>query len=228
MSNKEIATTTENNEKKYVKSGAKYKIYSFFKRAIDLIFSTIVIVCFSWLYLIIALAVKISDGGPVFYLHKRLGKNGKEIVVPKFRSMKVNADKVEKTLNKEQLKNYKQEYKVNDDPRITKLGAFLRKTSLDELPNVFAIFIGTLSIVGPRPIMKEEAISAYGKDMDKLLSVKPGMVGWWAVNGRNNRTYKTGERQALELYYVDHCSLWLDLKIFFKAIVCVFKKDGAQ
>ncbi len=227
MANQENSTT-ENGEKKFVKSGAKYKTYCFFKRAIDLIFATLFIILFCWLYLIIAIAIKISDGGPCLYLHKRLGKNGKEIVVPKFRSMKVNADNVEQTLTKEQLQHYKKEYKVDNDPRITKLGNFLRRTSLDELPNIFAIFVGNLSIVGPRPIMAEEAKQAYGKDMDKLLSVKPGMVGWWAVNGRNNRTYKTGERQALELYYVDHCSLWFDFKIFFKAIVCVFKKDGAQ
>ena len=115
-----------------------------------------------------------------------------------------------------------------EDSRITKVGKFLRKTSLDELPNFFAVFTGKISIVGPRPVLREEAEDKYGKDMDKLLSVKPGIVGWWAVNGRNNRTYCSGERQALELYYVDKCSLWFDLKIMFKAVGCVFSRKGAK
>ncbi|MBQ9778188.1 MAG: sugar transferase, partial [Clostridia bacterium] len=176
----------------------------------------------------LAVMVKISDGGKVFYKHKRVGKNGKEIYIRKFRSMVKDADKIKVQLMPEQQKQYEQEYKLDDDPRITKLGRILRRTSLDELPNVFAIFTDAISVIGPRPIMRDEAQSKYGKDMEKLLSVKPGMIGWWAVNGRNNCTYESGERQKAELYYVDHCSIWLDIKIMFLTLVKVIKRDGAK
>ena len=104
----------------------------------------------------------------------------------------------------------------------------MRKTSLDELPNVWSIFKGDISIVGPRPLLEGEIDSKYGKDKAKLLSVKPGMIGWWAVHGRSDCTYESGERQKLELYYAENCSLWLDIKIFFKAFGAVFKRRGAK
>ena len=119
-------------------------------------------------------------------------------------------------LTPEQLEQYKREYKIDNDPRITKVGRFLRKTSLDELPNIFSIFIGDISVIGPRPLMREELEEKYGEDAEKLVSVKPGITGWWSANGRSNVTYESGERQKLELYYVDHCSFWMDTKILFK------------
>ncbi len=210
------------------KKGFRYGCYLFVKRLFDFTASSLFILIFSWLYLILAIAVKCSDGGTVFYKHKRVGKNWKEIYIPKFRSMKKNADKLEDMLTPEQLEQYKREYKIDNDPRITKLGKFLRKTSLDEFPNIFAIWLGCISVIGPRPLMKEEVIEKYGDDADKLLSVKPGMIGWWAANGRSNTTYESGERQKLELYYVDHCSVWLDIKIIFKTIVGVFRRTGAK
>ena len=205
-----------------------YFMFRFFKRAFDLISSGLFLIIFCWLYLILAIVVKCSDGGPVFYCHKRVGRKGKTISIHKFRSMKKNADKLENMLTPEQLEEYKREYKLDNDPRITKVGKFLRKTSLDELPNVWAIFIGSISVIGPRPLMREEVDAKYGPAADKLLSVKPGMIGWWAANGRNNTTYNSGERQKLELYYVDHCSIWLDIKIVFKTIIGVFKRTGAK
>lgn len=210
------------------KSGVRHGLYLFIKRAFDIVSSTLFIIVFSWLYIILALVVKCGDGGKVFYKHKRVGRNGKTIYIAKFRSMENDADHLEQSLTPEQLEQYKKEYKIDNDPRITKVGGFLRRTSLDELPNVFAIWKGDLSVIGPRPLMKEEALEKYGAQADKLLSVKPGMIGWWAVNGRSNTTYDSGERQKLELYYVDHCSVELDIKIIFKAIVKVFKWDGAK
>lgn len=216
----------------YIKRQRKfgYKSYLFFKRAFDIIFSGLIILLLSWLYIILAIAVKVSDGGKVFFIHSRIGKNGKDIKIAKFRSMKKNSEKLNESLSDKQLKEYRKEYKLEqaDDGRITKLGKFLRKTSLDELPNFFAVFTGRISIVGPRPVLREEAYEKYGKDVDKFLSVKPGIVGWWAVNGRNNSTYCSGKRQQLELYYVDKCSVWFDLKILFKAVGCVFKRTGAK
>lgn len=205
-----------------------YKFYLFFKRTFDLIFSGVLILALSWLYIIIALAVKLSDGGSVFYTHSRIGKNGKNIKIAKFRSMKKDADKLQNSLSAEELEDYKKEYKLDNDPRITKIGKFLRKTSLDELPNLFAVFAGKISIVGPRPLMRCEVYEKYGSDAEKLLSVKPGMTGWWAVNGRNSVAYKDGKRQALELYYVDKCSVWFDVKVMFKTVGCVFKRKGAK
>ena len=210
------------------KRGFRYGCYLFVKRFFDIVSSGLFLLLFCWLYLILAIIVRCSDGGPAFYKHKRLGKNGKIIYVPKFRSMKKNADKLEVILTSDEYHNYLEEYKLDHDPRITKVGKFLRKTSLDELPNIWSIFKGDLSVVGPRPVMEQEAKSKYGEDMGKLLSVKPGMIGWWAANGRSNCTYQSGERQKLELYYVDHCSRGLDIKIFFKTIVGVLKRDGAK
>lgn len=223
---KEAACKSE--KKARGKTGFRLSCYLFFKRAFDLVFSGLFLLIFSWLYLILALVVKCSDGGPVFFRHKRVGKNGKTIYLPKFRSMVKNADQVEFTLTKEQREQYKKEYKMDNDPRITKVGKFLRKTSLDELPNLISVFKGDISLIGPRPLMESEIDEKYGKDKQKLLSVRPGMIGWWAANGRSNCTYESGERQKLELYYVDHRSVLLDLKIIFKTIGGVLKRDGAK
>lgn len=205
-----------------------YGCYLFTKRTFDIVSSGLFLIIFSWLYLILAVVVKCSDGGTVFYRHKRVGKKGKDIYIPKFRSMKKNADKLEDMLTPEQLEQYKREYKIDNDPRITKVGKFLRKSSLDELPNIWAIFTGRISVIGPRPLMREEVEEKYGAYADKLLSVKPGMIGWWAANGRSNCTYDSGERQKMELYYVDHCSIWLDIKIVFKTIAGVVRHKGAK
>lgn len=210
------------------KKGLRYGLYRFVKRTFDIFASGLFLILFSWLYLILAIAVKCCDGGKVFYKHKRVGKNGKVIYLPKFRSMIMNADKVEDLLTPEQIEQYHREYKIDNDPRITKVGKFLRKTSLDELPNIWAIFKGDISVIGPRPLVESEVVEKYGEDAEKLLSVKPGMIGWWAANGRSNCTYESGERQKYELYYVDHCSIWLDIKIIFKTIFGVLKRDGAK
>lgn len=223
-----IAEPIDDKETFIPKSGFRYACYLFVKRAFDIIASGLFLIIFSWLYVILAVCVKCSDGGPIFYLHERVGKDGKKIRIPKFRSMKKNADKLEDALTPEQLEKYKKEYKIDNDPRITKLGNFLRKTSLDELPNVWSIFIGSISVIGPRPLMETEVKEKYGERAKKLLSVKPGMIGWWGANGRSNCTYESGERQSLELYYVDNCSIRLDIKIIFKTIVSVFKKTGAK
>ncbi len=210
------------------KKGFRYGCYRFVKRVFDIFASGLFLIVLSPVYLILAIIVKCSDGGKVFYKHKRVGKGGKEIYIPKFRSMRKDADKLEDALTPEQLEQYKKEYKIDNDPRITKVGNFLRKTSLDELPNVWAIFTGKISIVGPRPLMEEEVKEKYGEQAEKLLSVKPGMIGWWSANGRSNTTYASGKRQELELYYVDNCSIWLDIKIIFKTIFSVFKREGAK
>lgn len=225
----EINQPESQSESAFVKKkGFRYGAYLFFKRVFDIVSSGLVLILFFWLYIILAILVKCSDGGTVLYKQKRVGKNGKPIYISKFRSMKKNADQIELTLTPEQLEQYRREFKIDNDPRITKIGNFLRKTSLDELPQIWDIFVGKLSVVGPRPLLEDEVRDKYGKDREKLLSVKPGLIGWWACNGRSNVTYDSGERQKLELYYVDNCSFKLDIKIFFKTIKNVIKRDGAK
>lgn len=204
------------------------KIYFFIKRGIDFILSFIGIVLLSPILLIIIVSIKLEDGGPAFYKHMRVGKNGKPLGVYKFRSMTTkykSFDEFYKTLNDEQKKEWDENFKLENDPRITKVGKFLRKTSLDELPQILNILKGEMSIIGPRPIVQIE-LEKYKNDKDKLLSVLPGLTGYWAANGRSCTTYE--ERIKMELYYVHNCSLLLDIKIFFQTIIAVIKKKGAR
>lgn len=209
----------KNNEK------IKNKPYIYVKRGIDVILSTIALVVLSPLFLILAILIKLDSKGPVFFLHTRIGKNGKNIKIYKFRTMVTNAEELIKEFTPEQMKEYKENYKLTNDPRITKIGKFLRKTSLDELPQLINIIKGDLSIIGPRPVVKDE-LEKYGENMAKFLSVTPGLTGNWAANGRNNTTYE--ERMKLELEYVDNISLKTDIKIFFQTIYAVIKKEGAM
>ena len=209
----------KNNEK------IKNKPYIYVKRGIDVILSTIALVVLSPLFLILAILIKLDSKGPVFFLHTRIGKNGKNIKIYKFRTMVTNAEELIKEFTPEQMKEYKENYKLTNDPRITKIGKFLRKTSLDELPQLINIIKGDLSIIGPRPVVKDE-LEKYGENMAKFLSVTPGLTVKWAANGRNNTTYE--ERMKLELEYVDNISLKTDIKIFFQTIFAVIKKEGAM
>ena len=151
-------------------------------------------------------------------------KNGKEIYIYKFRTMVENAEDLIKQFTPEQMEEFKTNFKLENDPRITKIGKFLRKTSFDELPQLLNIIKGELSIIGPRPVIAEE-LEKYGINKEKFLSVTPGLTGYWAANGRSTTTYE--QRMEMELYYVDNMSFKLDLKIFFKTILSVMKKEGA-
>lgn len=203
------------------------KIYDFVKRAFDIICSFFGTIVFSPIFLIVALAVKIEDRGPVIYKQARVGKDGNIINIFKFRSMKVNADHLEDVLTPEQLERYHKEFKLDNDPRITKVGNFLRKTSLDELPQLLNIFTGDLSLIGPRPLVSSET-QLYGAAREVLLSVKPGLTGYWQAYARNNASYSSGERQRMELHYVHNRGVWMDIKIFFKTFEAIFRKTGAQ
>ena len=135
------------------------------------------------------------------------------------------ADKMIDLLSKEQQEEYYRNYKLEKDPRVTKIGAILRKSSVDELPQLVNIFKGEMSFVGPRPIVDAE-LERYGNEKGKFLSVKPGLTGYWACHGRSDVSYE--DRMKLELYYVDHASLSLDLLILLKTIKAVFAQDGAR
>ncbi len=208
---------------------ASKPFYHGVKRVVDVITSLVGLVLLSPVFLIIALLIKMEDGGPVFYSSKRVGKDGKSIGVLKFRSMKVNADRLEDMLTPEELAQYRKEYKLDHDPRITKIGDFLRKSSLDELAQLINILRGDMSLVGPRPLLREEVTSKYSlHEQRALLSVRPGLTGMWQVNGRSDCTYEHGERQRLELSYIRDCSLKLDLQILFQTVGAVIHKVGAK
>ena len=136
-----------------------------------------------------------------------------------------NAEDLIKKFTPEQKEEFERSYKLEKDPRVTKIGNFLRKTSLDELPQILNIIKGELSIIGPRPIVQAE-LEKYEDNKEKFLSVKPGLTGYWTTNDRSDTSYE--ERIQMELYYVDNMSLWLDIKIFFKTIFAVLKKEGAR
>ena len=203
----------------------KKPVYSFVKRFFDIFLSGMFLLVFCWFYLILAILVKATSKGPVFYRHKRIGKNGKPFSMYKFRTMKDDKRPIEEQLTPEQLKQFYTEFKVDNDPRITKFGKFLRKTSLDELPQIFNVFIGNMSIVGPRPIIDIET-DKYGLTRNVLLSVRPGITSYWACHGRSNVDYT--ERINMELYYIKHRSLWFDIKIIFRTFIKVFKNEGAK
>ena len=190
----------------------------------DVTLATIALVVLSPIFLIIAIAIKIESKGPVFFKHTRIGKNGKIIKLYKFRSMVINAEELIKSFTPEQMQEYKENYKLTNDPRITKIGKFLRKTSLDELPQLLNIIKGELSIIGPRPVVTDE-LEKYGANTKKFLSVTPGLTGYWAANGRSCTTYE--QRMQMELYYIDNLSLKMDIKVFFKTIEAVIKREGA-
>ena len=147
-------------------------------------------------------------------------------MVYKFRTMRMDAGDLTKLLTPEQLEQYRTEYKIFDDPRVTTLGNFLRRSSLDELPQLFNVIGGSMSLVGPRPLTEEEMVF-FGDDVSRLLSTKPGMTGYWQAYARNNAIYETGERQAMEMYYIDHQNFLFDIRILFRTIRTVFTGEGA-
>ena len=195
------------------------------KRLFDIIVSFLGLLILSPLFLLLTILIKCDSKGPVFFIQKRVGRNGKKFGIFKFRTMRINAEELIASFTPEQLKEWKENFKLKNDPRITRVGKFLRNTSLDELPQLINIFIGNMSLVGPRPIVEEE-LEWYGEKKSVLLSVRPGLTGWWATNGRSEVSYP--ERCDYELYYVYNCSLLLDIKILFKTFSAVFSRKGAM
>lgn len=198
--------------------------YKFVKRLIDIILSLVAIVILSPVFLIVALIIRFDSKGKVVFGHERIGKNMKKIKVYKFRSMYENSAEIFENFTDEQKKEYYINFKLDNDPRITRVGGFLRKTSLDELPQLFNILKGDMSIVGPRPIVEKE-ISKYGEYIETVFSVLPGLTGYWQANGRSDTTYE--ERVQMDMYYIKNRSLSLDIKIILKTFISVIKKKGA-
>ena len=177
---------------------------------------------------VLAYKIKKESSGPVFFVHNRIGKNGKNIPTLKFRSMYSDAkERLEKLLKKhEELREeWEKDFKLKDDPRVTKIGAFLRKTSLDELPQIFNVLKGEMNFVGPRPVLQEELDMYYKEDAEYYFMVKPGITGLWQVSGRSDTSYDF--RVATDKWYVSNWSLWLDIVILLKTVKVVLFRDGA-
>ena len=177
--------------------------------------------------LLVALLVKMTSPGPVLYGHKRVGLNGKEFKCWKFRSMYIDADKQLKKIlaeNPKMKKQWDKERKLENDPRVTPFGKFIRKASLDELPQLINIFVGQMSFVGPRPVMQDE-LERYGKKADYILSVMPGLSGMWQTSGRSDTAYE--DRVTLDAYYIQNWSIWLDIWILIKTVWVVLAGKGA-
>ena len=200
----------------------------FIKRIADIIGSVVGIIFLVPITIIVAiLNVLHKDYGPIFYSHKRIGKNGKYFKMYKFRTMVVDADKKLAELlenDEEARKEWDMNRKLKNDPRITKIGKILRKTSIDEFPQFINVLKGDMSLVGPRAVIDGE-IEKFGIYKKDILSVKPGITGYWAANGRSDTSYD--ERVFLEYKYVENFSIFMDVKILIKTVVSVLKKEGA-
>lgn len=186
-----------------------------FKRTFDVVFSLLLLPIFALLYVSIGLMIKLEDQGPIFYNAKRLGKNGLIFKMYKFRSMKINAPDIRNEDGST--------FNAEDDPRLTKIGIFIRKTSLDELPQILNVLTGDMSFIGPRPDLPEHYEMYKGNEARKL-EVLPGITGYNQAYYRNSVEWK--ERIKHDIYYVDRITMWFDIKILFKTVLVVIGNDG--
>jgi len=220
------------NGKKQQSSGMRIppsqnKFIEIIKRFYDLCFSLITLIILSPILLLISLMILIPSGWPILFCQNRPGKDGKLFKIYKFRTMKKNAEEILKK-DKELYRKYIEndcKLKPEDDPRIIKMGLLLRRSSLDEIPQIFNVIKGDMSIVGPRPVLPEQIVE-YGEHTDEFLSVKPGMTGLWQVVGRSKISYP--ERKYLDLLYIRNKSIPLDFKILLRTVKAIYIKEGAH
>lgn len=211
------------------------------KRALDIVLSLLLGILSLIPMGILAAVIVCKDGGSPFYAQSRVGQNGQEFKLIKLRSMKKGSDRPEDILDERQMREYQKEYKLDDDPRLIGwkkpgdgsccFGARLRRSSLDELPQILfnVLLTGKMSMVGPRPILRQELEENYTREeQELLLSVKPGLTGYWQVSARNNASYGAGERQKMELSYARNANLLWDIQILFQTFKAVIKKQGAK
>ena len=200
--------------------------YKLFKKLLDFLFSMFFLIAFIPFFILISLLIKLSSRGPIFFLQERIGRNNISFKCIKFRTMHPEAkDILENLLMKDNKfrMEFEKTHKIKNDPRITTIGKLLRKTSLDELPQFINVLKGEMSIIGPRPIVNKEK-KKYGKNLKRVLSIKPGITGLWQVSGRNNLTYKT--RVKLDLNYAENYNFLMDIRIFIRTIgVILFPLD---
>lgn len=197
--------------------------YFFVKRTLDVLLSLLGIILLLPIFLVIALSIKLDDGGSAFHFREIIGKNSRRFYALKFRTMIVDADGY-LAKHPELMQKYQQNMKLERDPRITRVGRFLRKTSLDELPQLFNVLIGQMSLVGPRIIHPSE-LPRYGEYALKRLSVQPGITGLWQISGRQHISYE--ERVLLDMHYIDNRSLMSDFVILLKTLKVFIVHTGA-
>jgi lipopolysaccharide/colanic/teichoic acid biosynthesis glycosyltransferase len=199
--------------------------YETAKRAFDIIFALVLLICALPVFVIAALLVRVTSPGPVIFRQRRCGQGGETFVCYKFRTM---VDGSEQLLlqDKNRLQEFARSWKLSDDPRVTPIGRCLRKTSIDELPQLINVLRGDMSIVGPRTVQPLELVEKFGEHAACLVSVKPGLTGLWQVSGRARRTYD--ERIALELDYIRRRSFWFDLVLVVQTIPAVLSMKGAM
>jgi exopolysaccharide production protein ExoY len=211
----------------FVPEGAReWSAYACMKRVLDVAGAVLLGVVFAPLFLVIVLLMR-RDGGPLIYKHQRVGRDGKFFECLKFRTMVPDADKVlyELLEQRPELRaEWIKDHKLRKDPRVTTIGRFLRRTSLDELPQIWNVLRGEMSLVGPRPVVREE-LFRYGRNTAIYISTKPGITGLWQVNGRNNTDYR--RRVAMDVYYVRRSSLVLDFYILLRTTAVVLAGNGA-
>jgi len=204
------------------------KIYLFFKRIFDIVISLVGLIFLFPIFLITIIAIRIDSKGKAIFTQYRIGVNGKLFKLYKFRSMVLNADKVlfEMLENDAEIaKEYKKNKKLENDPRITRVGKFIRKFSIDELPQLLNVLKGDMSLIGNRPYLPRE-IEDMGKYYDDIITSKPGLTGLWQVSGRNDISFK--ERLKIEAKYSEIMNAGLDVEIFFKTFKAVFGRNGAK
>lgn len=198
------------------------------KRTFDIFFSLAALILGAPIFFFVALAVRLSSKGKIIYSHERIGRGGKPFRCYKFRSMYPDADaRLKSILNSDPEKKHEWETsrKLKNDPRVTPVGAFIRKTSLDEIPQFWNVLMGDLSIVGPRPVVRAEVDKFMGQDASKILSVRPGLTGIWQVSGRSNTSYKA--RIEMDKRYIDTQSLLLDIKLIRDTLPAILLRRGA-
>lgn len=206
------------------RTAAGRRLYDLGKRMVDIAGALGLLTVVAPLLVIIAALIRLETPGPTLFKHRRLGKGGKLFPCMKFRTMYIDA---EERLNRdpEMKRRFEQEFKLDNDPRITPLGNILRRTSLDELPQIYNVLIGEMSLIGPRPIVKDE-LEKYGEHGEKLQTVVPGLGGLWQASGRSDTTYE--ERVALDMAYIDHRSLSLDLWLLWETAVAAVIQRGSR
>lgn len=205
-------------------SSMEFSFYEVIKRLIDVVCSFLGVLVLSPLFIIIAIIIKTTSKGPVFFSQKRVGKNGKEFDMYKFRSMVVNAEELKEKLAAQNEMSGPM-FKMKDDPRVTKVGKFIRKTSIDELPQLWNVLKGNMSLVGPRPSLPKE-VAQFEKWMYRRLEVKPGLTCYWQVSGRNNIDFE--DWMKLDIRYVEERNLWIDIKLIFKTVGVLFGDKNAH
>ena len=201
----------------------RVSLYEFIKRTLDIILSLIGLIIASPIFLIVGLCIKLDSKGPIFFSQKRIGLKGKKFNMYKFRSMIINAEELKEGL-KDKNEMSGPMFKMKDDPRITKVGRFIRKTSIDELPQLINVLKGEMSLVGPRPSLPNE-VNEFEAWMLKRLDVKPGLTCYWQVMGRNKIEFK--EWMKLDIKFVNERNIWIDIKLIFKTFFVLFGDKNA-